>query len=110
MKLFVKVSILLSGIVVIVLLFLFARAQSKPSADVCTALEDAAISSSGKNRPTPDQLEKEYLIWDLRDLEKQATAPEDKALIHRAIEVKQCRWKALELSSDFEKSRKKAIK
>lgn len=67
-------------------------------------------NAMGKNRPTPEQLDKEFMLWELRDLEKQAATPSDKALVHQALEIKEARIKALQLSTDFEKNMHKAIK
>ncbi|HEY3524809.1 MAG TPA: hypothetical protein VGK47_01335 [Nitrososphaeraceae archaeon] len=69
------------------------------------------VSDAGpeKVRPTPQQLVKEFLLFDLLDLEKQATNPEDKELIRKAIEIKRQKIKEAELSNDFEKNMQKAL-
>lgn len=72
---------------------------------------DAGVDAGSENkRPTPEQLANEFLIWELRDLEKQATSPEDKLLMKQAIDLKIQRMKKFELSNDFEKNMQKALK
>lgn len=86
--------------------------------DASVAAYDAGVGDAGADadagsvnvRPTAEQLADEYMIWDLRDLENQATNTEDKQLIQSAIEIKKQRNKKYELSNDFEKNLKKAIK
>jgi hypothetical protein len=81
------------------------------SSDAGDAGGDSGVDAGTKNvRPTPEQLAKEYLIWELRDLEKQAITADDKLLVHKALEIKSQRIKDLELSNDFEKNMQKAIK
>lgn len=74
-------------------------------------LDAGVVSDAGpeKVRPTPQQLVKEFLLFDLLDLEKQATNPEDKELIRKAIEIKRQKIKEAELSNDFEKNMQKAL-
>lgn len=73
---------------------------------------DAGASDAGpeKVRPTAEQLSNEFLVWELRDLEKQASTPEDKLLIRQAIDLKNQRLKKLELSDDFNANMKRALK
>jgi hypothetical protein len=74
-------------------------------------LDAGVVSDAGpeKVRPTPEQLCAEFLFFELKDLEKQATNPEDKELIRKAIAIKQKRIKEIELSDDFEKNMQKAL-
>ena len=89
-------------------------AKTYPIADVTTnsqASDAGVVSDAGpeKVRPTPAQLCAEFLMFELRDLEKQATTPEDKELIQKAIKLKQQKIREIELSNDFEKNMQKAL-
>lgn len=75
------------------------------------SIPDAGVDAGPENvRPTAEQLAKEYLTWELRDIEAQATTPEDKQLVHRALEIRLQRAKDLAPSNDFEKNMQRAVK
>ncbi len=83
--------------------------KSKPDTGVQDA--GAIVDAVPENkRPTPEQLANEFLIFELRDLEKQAASPEDKLLMQQAIDLKIQRLKKYELSNDFNANMKKALK
>lgn len=87
-------------------------AETYPVDAASNHVSDAGVASDAgleKVRPTPQQLVKEFLLFELLNLEKQATNPEDKELIRKAIELKRQKIKEVELSDDFEKNMQKAL-
>lgn len=80
------------------------------ASDADAGADLSADAGPEKVRPTAEQLAKEYLTWELRDIEAQASTPEDKQLIRRALEIRLKRAEDLAPSNDFEKNMQKAIK
>lgn len=85
--------------------------ETYPVVTISESSDAGVVSDAGpeKVRPTPQQLVKEFLLFELLDLEKQASNPKDKELIQKAIELKRQKIKEVELSNDFEKNMQKAL-